>query len=67
MKSLKDLRIENGKTQMEMAEMLGITHSAYSYYESGARKIPAEYAMKISNVFGVKLNDIFLPSSFSLR
>lgn len=66
-KSIKDMRIEKGFTQEEMAEKLGISNVAYHLYETGKRNIPQDKAEKIAHIFDMKINDIFLPSTFSIR
>lgn len=57
---LKSIRLQNGFTQNDIAEMLGICRSAYTYYETGKimpsvetlfnlstfYKIPVEYFLK---------------------
>lgn len=67
-KSLSEIRNERGKTQEEMAKYLGISIVAYHLYETGQRKIPSEKVKKIVDILDIKdVNDIFLPSTFSLR
>ena len=51
----------------DMAELIGTTKTAYFYYENGSRKVPAEVACTLSKFFNVEVEDIFLPSTFSLR
>jgi len=68
MKSLSAIRLEKGKTQEDMAKDLGISIVAYHLYETGQRKIPGEKVAMIANILGIdKIEDIFLPSTFSLR
>lgn len=50
---LKDLRIENGYKQEEMANKLNITTSAYGYYEQGRNEPSLEMVKNISTKFGV--------------
>lgn len=56
MTDLKELRIEAGFTQMEMAVMLRISLSHYYYYEKGERyKIMApNMERKISDILGIE-------------
>lgn len=66
-KLIKDMRIERGLTQEDMAEKLGISNVAYHLYETGKRNIPQDKAEKIAHIFEMKISDIFLPSTFSTR
>lgn len=67
MKTLREIRLESGKTLEDMANIIGVTTPAYYNYENGIRKIPADRAVRLANYLGVKVGDIFLPSSFSVR
>lgn len=66
-KNIVDLRVEKNITQQEMAKMLNISNVSLHYYETGQRKIPRNVAVQISKILGVKLDEIFLPESFSMR
>lgn len=66
-KNIVDLRVEKNITQQEMAKMLNISNVSLHYYETGQRKIPRNVAIQISKILGVKLDEIFLPESFSMR
>lgn len=66
-KNIVDLRVEKNITQQEMAKMLNISNVSLHYYETGQRKIPRSVAIQISKILGVKLDEIFLPESFSMR
>lgn len=39
----KKIRMENGVTQTEMANKIGIAHSTLSSFENGRRKMPSKY------------------------
>ncbi len=64
---LAEERIKRGKTQSEMASLLGIAISTYNMYENGQRKIPEEVATKICNILELKKDDIFLVANFTIR
>ena len=51
-KKLKMLRIENGLTQAQVAETLGITQQTYSKYESGT-SIDNKIIVKLCEYYGV--------------
>jgi len=66
MSSLKDVRINHGKTQEQMAKILGIGISTYNQYENSERNIPYEKAKKIAQILSVNINEIFLPTKFTV-
>lgn len=59
MHRLKELRLKSGKKQSEIAELLGVTPAALSYYETGKRALDADAIVKLSDLFGVSA-DYFL-------
>lgn len=50
---LKLLRTEEGLTQNEIAEKLGITQQTYSKYEKGTSNMDSETLKKVCNLYGV--------------
>lgn len=50
---LKELRQEYNYTQKEIADFLGVTPKAVSFYELGQRQIPNEALVKLANKFSV--------------
>ncbi len=50
---LKNLRLSAGLTQRQLAEKLGISKNAVSYYEQSLRCPSSEILMKMANVFHV--------------
>ncbi|GIN90656.1 hypothetical protein J22TS1_17070 [Siminovitchia terrae] len=50
---LKDLRIESGYKQDEIAKKLNVTKSAYGYYEQGRNEPSLETLKKIAQTFQV--------------
>jgi len=67
LKRLAKVRISSGKTQEEMAKIIGIAISTYNQYENSQRNIPYNVASKISEVLNVEISDIFLPTRFTVR
>ena len=67
--TLRDFRIKQGLSQEQVAEALGITVSAYCYYENGKRKIPKGVVDSLIVMLKIpkKHTDIFLPTNFTLR
>ncbi len=54
---LKALRKEKGMSQNDVANILGITRTAYTGYESG-RSMPVRKLNELSNLFGVSTDYI---------
>lgn len=53
---LKQIRIEKGKVQSEISEMLGINKSTYSQYENGKRTPKPETLQKIADFYSVTVD-----------
>ena len=53
---LKILRNQRGINQKEVAKILGITTSAYGFYEQGKRKPPIDVILSLSKYYKVSLN-----------
>ena len=58
-KKLKQIRVQNKYTTKVMAEKLGISKPFYSQIENPNRRLTSEMALKISNIFNLKPDDIF--------
>lgn len=65
-RSLEDVRKENGFTQEYMAGQLKIAVSTYNQYENGARSVPKEIAEAAATILGVAVSEIFLPTKFTV-
>lgn len=55
---IRKLRMENNLTQKQVADMLEIDRSTYSYYESGKIKLDVKTILSLSRIFGVDYTDI---------
>lgn len=55
---LKFYRIENSKTQKEVATYLGIAESTYNLYENEKRKIGFEDLLKLGELYGCTVDDL---------
>jgi len=53
---IKKLRKEKGLTQQELANIVGITATGVSYWESGNAVPNTETLNKLANYFGVTIN-----------
>lgn len=55
---LEDLRIDNDKTQLEIANFLGCQREVYRRYEKGTRQIPIDFLIKLAQYYGVSIDYI---------
>ena len=53
------LRRDHNMTQVQMAKRVGISQSAYRMYESGDRIPNDENKIKIANIYGMTVQEIF--------
>ena len=53
---LKELRVDKGITQKQMAEYLGMVEQAYQMYEYGKREPNHETTMKLADLFEVSVD-----------
>ena len=51
--NIRNLRIDRGYTQREIAEYLHIKQNTYSQYETGQRQIPIPLLIELSRFYGV--------------
>lgn len=58
MNRLKLLREEKSLSQPDIANFLGVSVPAYSYYENEKRDIPTEYLIKLADYFDVSIDYI---------
>jgi len=64
---LKDLRLENGYTQKQIADYLIIKQNTYSQYECGQRQLPLDILIKLADFYEVStdyilnLTDVEIP------
>lgn len=56
---VKQLRIKNNFTQEQLASYLNCPRELISYYETGDREIPLSVLEKLSDLFGIELEDFF--------
>jgi transcriptional regulator with XRE-family HTH domain len=59
-KNLRYLREKNTLTQDEMQPLVGIKKTTWSHYETGKSQPSIEVLIKISNFFGVTLNELIV-------
>ncbi len=57
-KRIRELREDNDKKQIEIANVLGISQQYYSEYEKGKRPIPAEKLRLLALFYNVSIDYI---------
>lgn len=62
---LRELRLKNNISGMEMAKLLNITKSSYSKKELGSVKFSLNEAKLISDKFNISIEDIFFEDRVS--
>ena len=50
--NIRNLRLDNGYTQKQIAEMLGISQNTYSQYEIGVLNYPVDVVIKLADFYG---------------
>lgn len=50
---LEDLRVDNDKTQIEIAEYLNLNRNVYWRYEKGEREVPVWALIKLADYYRV--------------
>lgn len=55
---VKKLRIENNKTQEEIAQYLGVDKSTYNKYENGKRKFNNDVIKSIAEYYNITVSDL---------
>lgn len=55
---IKNLRLENNKSQKEIAEYLEVDLSTYNKYEKGSRKLSNEVVKKLAEYYNISVSDI---------
>ncbi|MBY0759596.1 MULTISPECIES: helix-turn-helix domain-containing protein [Sellimonas] len=53
---LEHLRIDNDKTQADIARYLGCHREVYRRYEKGVRQIPIDFLIRLSELYHVSID-----------
>lgn len=53
---LKELRIDSGKTQKEIADYLNVKQNTYSQYENGKRQVPIDALIRLAEFYDVSVD-----------
>ena len=54
--NIRSLRIDNGYTQKQIAEILNVRQNTYSQYEIGVLNYPVEALLKLADLYGVSVD-----------
>ena len=54
--AIRNLRIDGGCTQKQIAELLHIKQNTYSQHEIGVLNYPADVLMKLADFYGVSVD-----------
>ena len=57
-KKIGDLRVDNDKTQQQIADMLCCNRQVYARYERGIREIPVSMVIKLAKYYNVSTDYI---------
>ncbi len=52
---IRNLRIDGGYTQLQIAELLNVKQNTYSQYEIGALNYPIEALLKLADFYNVSV------------
>ncbi|HEX2986359.1 MAG TPA: helix-turn-helix transcriptional regulator [Caproiciproducens sp.] len=55
---LRELRLKSGYTQSQIAKILNIDRSTYSYYEIGKTMPDINVLLKLSKIFNIHINEL---------
>lgn len=55
-KRIEDLRVDNDKTQADIAVILDCQREVYRRYEKGTRQIPVDFLIKLSIFYDVSID-----------
>lgn len=60
--TLRELRLDNGLTQEEMAKKIGVSKNIYGKYERGEINMPAYVFGNICNIFKISRDSLVIPN-----
>ena len=55
-KRIRDLREDHDKNQTEIAQMLGMSQTGYSKYETGENDLPTEVLIKLARFYNTSID-----------
>ena len=66
MTEIEKRRRDKEYTQQNMADNIDVSIGCYNMYENNQRKVPRDKAVLIAKVLECTLDDIFIPSNFTV-
>lgn len=54
--NIRSLRVDNGYTQKQIGEYLGISQNTYSQYEIGVLNYPVDALIKLADLYSVSVD-----------
>jgi transcriptional regulator with XRE-family HTH domain len=66
-KRIANLRQQQGMTQQQLADVLGIAQQTLAHYEVGRIRMPASMLLTMSEIFKVSLDELFGQTVATLR
>lgn len=54
--NIRSLRVDNGYTQKQIGEYLGISQNTYSQYEVGVLNYPVDVLIKLADLYNVSVD-----------
>ncbi len=62
---LRELRVKSGYTQYQIAKLLNIDRSTYSYYEIGKTMPDITVLLTLSRIFNIPINEMLADEDFA--
>ncbi len=56
---IRELRLEKGLSQMQLAKMIGVSQKAIDYWERSINEPKAGYIIALVKFFGISFNEFF--------
>lgn len=56
--NLREIRIKQGCSQLEIANVLNTTQQQYSKYETGTQELPARHVITLCNFYKVSADEL---------
>ncbi len=56
---IKELRLENNLSQMQLAKLIGVSQKAIDYWERSVNEPKASYIISLVKVFDVSFDEFF--------
>lgn len=61
---IKELRLEQGLTQLKLAKLVGVSQKAIDYWERSVNEPKASYIVALVTIFDISFDDFFKDVKF---